>query len=266
MRPVLAVAVLLSVAGGSFPQSQQSGQTAPALPDGGIRERLISIFIPNMTNSPFTATVNTEWVRVLPDNSHITLVNHRMIARDSAGRIFQERRLLVPQNGQQESFVTQTEIRDPILRAEYICIPGANTCQVEAKAPMPVALPPPVPRPSGVQSPSPISAYPSEVTALGTQVIAGVETIGTRETITIPAGAIGNDTPIVTKREFWFSPKLGLDVVSLREDPRFGTQRFEMSDVVLGEPDAKLFSPPEGARIIDYRTTTETKQPPVSQP
>ncbi len=77
----------------------QSAETRPALPDGGTRERLVSIFIPNIPNAPFTATVNTEWVRALPDGTRITLVNHRLIARDSAGRIFQERRMLVPQNG-----------------------------------------------------------------------------------------------------------------------------------------------------------------------
>ena len=66
----------------------QSQQTRPVVPDGGISQRLISIFIPSLPNAPFTATVNTEWVRILPDNTRITLVNHRLIARDSAGRVF----------------------------------------------------------------------------------------------------------------------------------------------------------------------------------
>ena len=237
----------------------QSPPTRPALPDGGIAEKLISIFIPNIPNAPFTATVNTEWVRLLPDNSRITLVNHRMIARDSVGRIFQERRLLVPQNGQQQSFVTQTEIRDPILKEQYICIPRANTCQVEYKLPVSAVLRPPLP--SNAQQAS--NTPESQIQSLGTQTIAGVETIGTRETIVIPVGEIGNDSPINTSREFWFSPKLGLDVISIRDDPRFGTQRFELSDIVLAEPDAKLFSPPDGSRIIDLRHLPESK---VTQP
>ena len=174
----------------------QSPETRPVLPDGGTRERLISIFIPNLPNAPFTATVNTEWVRVLGDGSRITLVNHRLIARDSAGRIFQERRMLVPKNGKQESFVNQTEITDPLLKQQYICIPSENTCQLEFRQPPPVAVQPM----GGANKMNP------GVQSLGTQSIGGVETIGTRETIVIPAGEIGNDSPINTSREFWFSP------------------------------------------------------------
>jgi hypothetical protein len=46
-----------------------------------------------------------------------------LIARDKSGRIFQERRLLVPEDGKQESVVTQTEITDPVSHEQYICVP-----------------------------------------------------------------------------------------------------------------------------------------------
>src|SRR5260370_15396723 len=72
----------------------QAPQEPQRLPDGGTREVLISILIPSLPNAPVTATVNTEWIRQLPDGSTITLKNHRAISRDSAGRIFQERRAL----------------------------------------------------------------------------------------------------------------------------------------------------------------------------
>jgi hypothetical protein len=227
----------------------QAPPTRPALPDGGTRERLVSIFIPNLPNAPFTATVNTEWVRLLGNGTRITLVNHRLIARDSTGRIFQERQMLVPQNGKQESFVNQTEISDPILKQQYICIPSENTCQLDFRQPFVTA----------VQPLGGANKLQPGVQSLGTQTIAGVETVGTRETIAIPAGEIGNDSPINTTREFWFSPKLGLNLLSIRDDPRFGTQRFELSDVALGEPDTKLFSPPEGSRIIDFRNPPESQ-------
>lgn len=226
----------------------QSQQTRPSLPDGGTRERLVSIFIPGLPNAPFTATVNTEWVRMLADGSRITLVNHRLIARDSAGRIFQERRMLVPQNGKQESFVNQTEITDPVLKQEYICIPSEKTCQLEFRQPPPMAV-----QPMGGTNKVDPSTQP-----LGNRTIGGIETVGTRETIVIPTGEIGNDSPINTSREFWFAPKLGLNLLSIRDDPRFGTQRFELSDIVIGEPDAKLFLPPEGSRIIDLRNPPES--------
>jgi hypothetical protein len=53
------------------------------------------------------------------------------------------------------------------------------------------------------------------------------------------------------------SRQLGLNLVSFREDPRFGTQKFEVSDVVLGDPDPKLFLPPEGFKLLDLRNPSE---------
>jgi hypothetical protein len=92
---------------------------------------------------------------------------------------------------------------------------------------------------------------------LGKQTIGGLETIGARDTMLIEAGAIGNDRPLLAKREFWYSPKLGVNLISKRTDPRFGTQNFELSDIVLGEPDPKLFELPSGSKLIDLRKATE---------
>src|SRR5256885_4207597 len=116
----------------SLAQAQQQPQRVP---DGGTREVLISILIPSLPNAPFTATVNTGWIRQLPDGSTITLKNHRAIARDAAGRIFQERRALVPDDGKAQSGVTQIEISDPVTHELYICMPYGRTCQLEVFSP-----------------------------------------------------------------------------------------------------------------------------------
>src|SRR3981189_1245110 len=131
--PFLLLAGLLLL-----PNSLSLAQTLPQpqrVPDGGTREVLISILIPSLPNAPFTATVNTEWIRQLPDGTTITLKNHRAIARDTAGRIFQERRSLVPDNGQIESAVTQIEISDPVSHELYICVPSERVCQLEVFSP-----------------------------------------------------------------------------------------------------------------------------------
>jgi len=239
-------AILLLLVPSAFAQTPQPGQR---IPDGGVRAVLISIFIPSIPDAPFTATVNTESVRQLPDGTRITLRNHRLIARDKSGRIFQERRLLVPDGGQHESVLTQTEISDPVSHQQYICVVGEHACQLEDFEPAEAKL-----APGNAQK---NAGAPSPET-LGTQEIAGLKTEGTREVAVIPAGTIGNDGPLLAKREFWYSPQLGLNLLSIREDPRFGTQRFELSGVTLGEPDSKLFSPPEGLRIIDLRSAEET--------
>ena len=238
----------------------QAPQQPQRVPDGGTREVLISILIPSLPNAPFTATVNTEWIRQLPDGSTITLKNHRAIARDAAGRIFQERRALVPDDGKAQSGVTQIEISDPVAHELYICMPHGRTCQVAVFSP-PESFPYTPPAKAHVAQGS-----TSESEDLGKQAVGGLETLGTRETTVIPAGTIGNNSPLLSKREFWFSPKLGFNLISKRQDPLSGTQNFEVSDIALGDPDAKLFEVPSGFRVLDLRKPPEISSPSVSSP
>jgi hypothetical protein len=105
-----------------------------------------------------------------------------------------------------------------------------------------------------------------ELQDLGKQSIAGLETVGTRETIVIPTGALGNNSPLLMKREFWYSPKLGVNLVSKRQDPLSGIQNFEVSSVVLGEPDTKLFQVPSGSKILDLRKPPEVSLSPTPAP
>jgi hypothetical protein len=89
---------------------------------------------------------------------------------------------------------------------------------------------------------------------------------GTLETGVIASGAMGNDSPMLVKREFWYSPQLGVNLISKRQDPRFGIQNFDVSDIVLGEPDAKLFEIPRGSKVIDLRRATEISPPHAPSP
>lgn len=223
----------------------QAQNPVPRPPDGGSREVLISILIPSLQKAPFSATVNTESVRLLPNGTHITLRNHRAIARDSAGRIFQERRLLVPEDGKHESIVTQIEISDPVAHEIYICVPRESTCQVEFFT-APSFEPPAVASATAGQQAGGLEY-------LGKQSIEGLETVGVRETAVIQPGAIGNDSPIEVQREYWYSPQLGVNLISKLDDPRVGTQSFELSEISLGEPDKKLFKIGKDMKVIDLR-------------
>jgi hypothetical protein len=55
------------------------------------------------------------------------------------------------------------------------------------------------------------------------------------------------------EREFWYSTELGFNLLSKRSDPRIGTQTFTVTDLILSEPDPKLFELPEGFKIVDRR-------------
>jgi len=105
------------------------------------------------------------------------------------------------------------------------------------------------------------SRYETKTEQLGTQNIEGVEAEGTRTTTIIPAGAIGNDRPIETVYEKWYSKELQLVVMSKNTDPRFGEQTYRLTNINRSEPDPSLFSLPTGYRIVTERGTTYSVNP-----
>jgi hypothetical protein len=79
---------------------------------------------------------------------------------------------------------------------------------------------------------------------LGKQMIEGVEAEGTRTTVTIPAGEIGNERPIEIVSERWFSPELQLVVMTRHSDPRSGETTYKLSNINRTEPAKTLFEVP----------------------
>jgi hypothetical protein len=219
----------------------------------GVRtEVLQSIFVPPIKNAPFSATVLTEWKRTLPDGGTFTLVNSRPIARDSEGHIYQERWALVPPSGKYKSQMTTIQVSDPSAHTFLNCftLNKPRTCTLETYSDLSSDRYVPVTRPSGPLRG--IDAYNIHQD-LGTQAIEGVETKGTRDTVDYAAGAFGNDRPTETKREYWFAPSLGINLLSIVTDPSFGKQTFTITDVKLGEPDPGLFNTPQGYAVEDHR-------------
>jgi hypothetical protein len=66
----------------------------------------------------------------------------------------------------------------------------------------------------------------------------------------------GNDRKVSIEREYWYSPELGINLLSKRSDPRLGTQTFTATRLIVAEPDPKLFELPEGYHVIDRRETS----------
>jgi hypothetical protein len=106
VRPCFPPGIKSQVQPPLAPGAQIQGPQQPVqqfyVQDGGTSEVLESIVIPPKAQAPFSLLLQTEWVRTLSDGSTITLVNQRRIARDSGGRIYQERWFLVPKNGKAE--------------------------------------------------------------------------------------------------------------------------------------------------------------------
>lgn len=88
--------------------------------------------------------------------------------------------------------------------------------------------------------------------SLGTQMIEGVQAEGTRTTVTIPAGAIGNDLPIQIVSERWYSPELQTVVISKHNDPRMGETVYHLTNIGRSEPARSLFEVPADYTISDF--------------
>jgi hypothetical protein len=220
-------------------------------PDGNSFQRLVSISVPTVSGAPFTLTLSTQWTRRLSDGSTITLINHQLIARDSSGRVFQERRWLVPENDPNADRVSNLQWSNPEKGAYYDCLATTLVCQVDTYRPVASEVP-------AVPGPTMNGKAFVTVRPLGTRIIEGMETQGTLETTTINAGAIGIDKPIVISKEFWFSPELKLNLMVKRDDPRSGTQIFTATNLVTGNPKPWFFAMPSGFHLVDHRRTVES--------
>ncbi len=93
--------------------------------------------------------------------------------------------------------------------------------------------------------------------SLGKQSIEGVAAEGTRSTITIPAGAIGNELPIQSVSERWYSPDLQTIVMTKRSDPRFGETIYRLTNIQRSEPPASLFELPADYTVNDMSIMNE---------
>lgn len=80
--------------------------------------------------------------------------------------------------------------------------------------------------------------------SLGKQTIEGVEAEGTRTTMTIPAGEIGNERAIEVVSERWYSPELQVVVMTKHSDPRMGETTYRLTNINRSEPAKSLFEVP----------------------
>lgn len=87
-----------------------------------------------------------------------------------------------------------------------------------------------------------------ETKSLGTREFDGIKADGTMTTHTIPAGAVGNEKPILITSERWFSPDLFVVVYAKSSDPRAGETTYRLTNVKRGEPPADLFKIPADAK------------------
>jgi hypothetical protein len=92
---------------------------------------------------------------------------------------------------------------------------------------------------------------PGTTEALGKRMIEGLNSDGSRVVSTVEVGAIGNDRPIQTVNERWFSQELQTVMMTKHTDPRTGEESFKLVNVSRAEPPPYLFQIPAGYQIVE---------------
>jgi hypothetical protein len=268
--PALAAQVGPEAAPGEPPQDLKY-EVAVAAPGGeGPLDRIVMVHAEEsfearlVKGAPYQAEAVTEFVQTLADGNRIVRKSSSTVARDNEGRTRREHGLAAvgPMLAGGPEIRT-VFINDPVAGVRWVLEPGDKVARKMT------GLGPGAPRegvvkfagPDGVdvrgdriiirrpgQGRTPgtfTKALPKpETEDLGTKTIEGLEARGTRTTVTIPAGEMGNEKPLAIVTERWYSPELSTVVMSRHSDPRMGETTFRLTQVSRGEPDRSLFEVP----------------------
>jgi hypothetical protein len=244
MKPYALLLLSLAFVGTSYAQESDDLMRGP---DRGVEFFVNGISVLPVSGRPFSARSTTEWTRKLEDGTVVR--NHLLtvVARDSQGRIYRERHDFVPTDSNQQSPLLAIRILDPVAHTETLCYVATHLCDIKVyHGRTSFTLRPPGPFDNGKRSLARES--------IGHDVLDGIDVVGTRETITIAANVVGNSQPLVSTREFWYSPDLQVNLAITRKDPRDGTQTVRVSEVSRTEPDPSLFKIPSGFVVQKVQT------------
>ena len=222
--------------------------------------------------APYSAQAVTESTQVLSDGNRLVNKSTATVYRDSEGRTRREQTLRAIGAFANGGEPPQTIfINDPVAGTSYMLDPRTHIARkmppmrfkFEFKTPPPAdkegGAPPGAPPPDRVEFEREVIAgktppetkfiwgwqnYVARPESLGRQTIEGVEAEGTRSTVTIPAGEIGNERPIEIVNERWYSPELQTVVMTRQSDPRFGEASYRLTNIDRSEPAKSLFEIP----------------------
>jgi hypothetical protein len=231
--------------------------------------------------APYSAQMMTESIQTLADGNRIVEKATGFVARDSLGRTRQQMELPAIGHLSAVNLPQIVLIQDPVAQAAYTLNLTEKTAHRTAGLPPAIAGSGPLGSGDGAGPGAPIviarggigpggplpppakdvfffkrQLFAGEqgqttVIDLGSQVIEGVLARGTRTTLTIPPGQIGNDNAINIVTEAWMSPDLRVIVSSRSSDPRTGVRNFQLTNLQRAEPDASLFVVPSDFAMID---------------
>jgi hypothetical protein len=232
--------------------------------------------------APYSGQGVTTFTQTLSDGNHINRTTTSQLYRDSEGRTRREETIgaIGPWASGGEP-IQMIHINDPVAGTSFMLNPKdrtaskmvikinttvkpgvavvggsgtsagavAGTSINMSSGAVAMHMPPPHPGAPGMAVHMPVDhmmTAKGEVTkeSLGTQEIEGIQAEGTRMTVTIPAGQIGNEQPIQVISERWYSPDLQVVVMTRHSDPRTGEEVYKLTNVNRSEPSHQLFEIP----------------------
>jgi hypothetical protein len=229
--------------------------------------------------APYAAEAITESTQTLSDGNRIQRKSSASVYRDSEGRTRREQTLAAIGPWAASGEAPQTIfIDDSVAGVHYILNPKERTARkIMLKALVTVGDPVPTGKEGEftvalgashqamrverrIAGPGQTVAFQASGTwesalpkpqteSLGKRVIEGVEADGTRNTMTIPAGQVGNELPIQVISETWFSPELQAVVMSKHTDPRMGETSYRLTGISRSEQSRSLFEVPADYKI-----------------
>ncbi len=211
-------------------------------------------------NAPYSADIVTESTQVLPDGNHIRQSTTVRVYRDSEGRTRREQSLRTLNGLAPNANLPQVVfINDPVAGENYALNAEDKTANRTVWAPRGGQAGQRGMMPRG-QGRGPDGAGPMrerrqnpnvKVESLGKQTVEGVVADGTRTTMTIPAGEVGNEQAMQVVSEVWYSAELQAVVLSKRTDPRSGEHITRMTNVTRAEPARSLFEVPSDFKVTE---------------
>ncbi|HEY6401223.1 MAG TPA: energy transducer TonB [Blastocatellia bacterium] len=246
-------------------------------------------------NAPFSGEIVCECAQTLADGNRIVQRSTTIIHRDAAGRSRRESSFKIrdASTGEDREYKT-IKVSDPFSGQSFTLDPQNRTAHkitirplngnggvVEIQpvtiagvgAPTAGAIAPGIPLRGAISGPAlvapGIACAPGPIRpfggfginaehrdeSLGSQMIEGVMAEGTRITVTIPAGSMGNERPINATYERWRSKALQMDLLIKSVDPRSGEATQQITNLTLGDPDPALFEIPPDYTIQEIMTS-----------
>jgi hypothetical protein len=238
-------------------EAQRGREEAQRMRDEGLRQRddvmrLVGANVKLVKDKPFSAEAVTESVQVLADGNRIVRRNQTNYFRDSSGRTRREQTLSSLGPESMAAPMKTIFIFDPVAGVDYVLDAQSKRARKVPSPKMEFEVGPMKPKIQlNLNLPHMDKAAERKEETLPNKTIEGLNCTGTRTTITIPAGSIGNEQPIAMVQETWYSPDIEAVVQSTTSDPRTGTTSYKLLNVKRTDPPADLFAPPADYTVND---------------